>query len=233
MLEIAPPIALTPLTTPLDLAQRVYDALLQAICNGEIKSGEKITQEAVAQMLGVSRQPVLQALRQLESEGLLQDSPNKKGMQLVPLDAHFVSQLYTVRATLDALASRCAGAIPRPDLREHGYMLLKTGRTAAQHGDLAGLVDTDLLFHQFIYQAANNAVLDQTARLHWHHTRRVMSTYLQMPTSFKTIWNEHQAILEAVIKGQARLAEKLSKQHALNSVEFIFSKWSHDYATER
>ena len=79
------PLALSPLDAPLDLVQRSYDAVLDAICNGEIAAGEKITQEWLAQSLGVSRQPILQALRMLEKDGLIRSTPNKKGVEIVAL----------------------------------------------------------------------------------------------------------------------------------------------------
>ncbi len=214
---------LIPLLNNPDLVSRVYDAVLEAICSGEIAAGDRVTQEAIAAMLAVSRQPVLQALRMLEKDGLIRSTPNKKGMELVPLDAQFVSHLYSVRSTLDALASKTTASIPRPDLRDAGYQLLKRGRIAAQDGNLNQLVLADLAFHQFIYQASGNSFLQQSSTLHWHHTRRVMSHYLRMPTSFRSVWNEHQAILDAIIKGESREAEKLSRQHALNSIDFLFA----------
>jgi DNA-binding GntR family transcriptional regulator len=214
---------LIPLLNNPDLVSRVYDAVLEAICTGEIAGTDRITQEAIAAMLGVSRQPVLQALRMLEKDGLLRSTPNKKGMELVPLDAQFVSHLYSVRSTLDALAAKSTASIPRPDLRDEGYQLLKQGRIASQEGQLNQLVLADLAFHQFIYKASGNPFLEQSSTLHWHHTRRVMSTYLRMPASFRNVWNEHQAILDAIIKGESREAEKLSRQHALNSIDFLFA----------
>lgn len=214
--------SLVPLSSNIDLVQRVYDAMLDAICSGEIGPDERLTQEAVAARLGVSRQPVLQAIRLLEKDGLIDSQANKKGFSVSALNATSVSQLYLVRAVLDALAAKSAAAVPRPDLRDDGISLLKRGRVAAQEGDLKALVLADLAFHQFIYAATGNPILVQTAQLHWHQTRRVMSTYLRNPTAFRSVWNEHQAILEAIVKGDARLSERLSRQHALDSVEFLF-----------
>ncbi len=214
--------SLIPLSSNLDLVQRVYDAMLDAICSGEIGPSERLTQEVVAQMLGVSRQPVLQAIRLLEKDGLIQSLPNKKGFGVVALTATSVSQLYMVRAALDSLAAKGAGAVPRPDLRDAGFALLKSGRIAAQNSDLKALVLADLAFHQFIYAACANPILIQTAQLHWHQTRRVMSHYLRDPSSFRGVWNEHHAILDAIVKGEARLAERLSRQHALDSIDFLF-----------
>ena len=214
--------ALGTLNAPSDLVQRSYDAILDAICNGEILAGEKVTQEWLAQSLGVSRQPILQALRLLEKDGLVQSTPNKKGVEIVALDAPFVSHLYTVRSCLDALAAKSAAALPRPDLREAGIALLRAGKTAIQTGDLPAIVRADIAFHRFIYEASGNRVLVQTGSTHWQQTRRVMSRYLKTPGSYRGVWIEHQAILDAIVKGDARAAAKLAKDHALNAVDFLF-----------
>ena len=55
-----------------------------------------------------------------------------------------------------------------------------------------------------------------------------MSTYLRMPATFRGVWSEHQAILDALVAGNARLAEKLSREHALSSIDFIFNQWQQD-----
>jgi DNA-binding GntR family transcriptional regulator len=214
--------SLIPLSSNIDLVQRVYDAILDAICSGEIGQDERLTQEALASRLGVSRQPVLQAVRLLEKDGLIRGLPNKKGIEIVALNATSVSQLYMVRSVLDALAAKSAAAVPRPDIRDAGFALLKTGRIAAQDGDIKALVFADLAFHQFIYTACGNPILYQTAQLHWQQTRRVMSSYLRSANAFRGVWNEHQAILDAIVKGESRLAERLSRQHALDSVDFLF-----------
>ncbi len=195
------------------LVERTYRALLDAIVAGEIAPGERHTQEALAERLGVSRQPVLQALLLLRSQGLVKDEPNRRGVEVVPLTAAFVQHLYGVRGALDALAARSAAYRPRPELREPGAALIRAGRAAAAAGELRAMVDADVAFHRFLYDAAHNPVLVETAEVHWLHTRRAMATYLRQTVSLRAVWNEHLAILNAVVRGDARLAERLAHEH--------------------
>jgi len=95
-------------TTP-DLADQVYRALLDAISEGSLAPGQRITQEELAEQLAVSRQPVMQALRLLKKDGLIEDAPGR-GVQVTPLDSAWVGHLYEVRGALDALAARLAEA---------------------------------------------------------------------------------------------------------------------------
>ena len=195
------------------LVERTDRALLDAIVAGELAPGERHTQEALAERLGVSRQPVLQALLLLRSQGLVKDEPNRRGVEVAPLTAAFVQHLYAVRGALDALAARSAAHRPRPELREPGMALVRAGRAAAAAGETRAMVDADLAFHRFLYEAAHNPVLAETAEVHWHHTRRAMAAYLRQPVSLRTVWNEHVAILNAVVRGDSRLAERLAREH--------------------
>lgn len=195
------------------LVDRTYATLLDAIVSGELAPGERYTQDALAERLGVSRQPVLQALLLLRSQGLVKDEPGRRGVEVAPLTAAFIQHLYSVRGALDALAARSAAHRPRPELREPGLALVRAGRAASDSGDTRALVDADLAFHRFLYEAAHNPVLAETAEIHWHHTRRAMAAYLRQPVSLRTVWNEHLAILNAVVRGDARLAERLAREH--------------------
>src|SRR3954469_18388783 len=88
-----------------DLVDRVYRSLLDAISDGSLAPGERLTQEDIAQQLAVSRQPVLQALRLLKRDGFVQDAPGR-GLQVAALDPQWIRHLYEVRGALDALAAR-------------------------------------------------------------------------------------------------------------------------------
>src|SRR5205085_5785009 len=90
-----------------DLVDRVYRSLLDAISDGSLHPGQRITQEEIAHQLAVSRQPVLQALRLLKKDGFVQDAPGR-GLLVAPLDPQAIRHIYQVRGALDALAARLA-----------------------------------------------------------------------------------------------------------------------------
>ena len=88
-----------------DLTEQVYQRLSDAICNGDLVPGARLTQEELAASLDVSRQPVLQALRLLRKDGFVIDA-GRRGMMVAPLDPRAIAQIYQVRAVLDGLAAR-------------------------------------------------------------------------------------------------------------------------------
>lgn len=214
------------------LVERAYRALLDAIVSGELAPGERHTQDALAERLGVSRQPVLQALLLLRRQGLVKDEPGRRGVEVAPLSAAFIQHLYLVRGALDALAARCAAYRPRPELREPAMALIRAGREAVAAGVIRPMVEADLAFHRFLYEAAHNPLLVETAEVHWHHTRRAMATYLRQSVSLRAVWSEHLAILNAVVRGDARLAERAALEHCQGSALTMMKQvFEHDPPT--
>jgi DNA-binding GntR family transcriptional regulator len=191
-----------------DLTEQVYQRLLNAICEGELPPGSRITQEECAASFNVSRQPVLQALRALKKDGLVVDA-GRRGIMVTPLDAQTVAQIYEVRTALDALAARLAaqrGAQLDP-------ALIARGREAARGKRTGPMIEADEAFHRAIYEASGNPFILQSAAHHWPHIRRVMGLAVGMPDNRDPVWDEHQAILRAINEGRAEEAERLSLKH--------------------
>ena len=192
-----------------DLVERVYANLLDAISDGTLAPGARITQEDIADQLAVSRQPVLQALRLLRKDGFVLDAPGR-GVLVAPLDVTKLVQIYQVRSTLDALAAKLAA--------KARYMmdpqLIRNGRLVARGSDVQAMMTADAAFHSAIYAASGNPLIAQTAQTHWHHIRRAMGAVLQLSTMRESIWDEHEAIAKAIALGDESTAENLIRQHA-------------------
>ena len=194
-------------STP-DLVEQVYASLLDAISDGTLAPGARITQEEIAAQLAVSRQPVLQALRLLRKDGFVLDAPGR-GVLVAPLDVNTLVQIYQVRSTLDALAAQLAA-------KSHavlGAQLITEGRLAARGTDIKAMMTADAAFHTAIYAASGNPLIAQTAKTHWHHIRRAMGAVLQVSTMRESIWDEHEAIAKAIAHGNVTQAETLIRQH--------------------
>ena len=197
-----------------DLVERVYRRLADAISDGSLAPGQRITQEDIAQQLAVSRQPVLQALRLLKRDGFLQDAPGR-GLQVAALDAQWIRNVYQVRGALDALAARLA-AQRRFTLAP---ALLQAGRRAARGANVAAMIEADLAFHVALYRAAGNPLIEESAQLHWRHLKRVMGAVLQQLRQREQVWDEHQAIAEAIAAGHADEAARLIEEHSRHASE--------------
>ena len=196
------------LATP-DLVEQVYTRLLDAISDGSLAPGQRITQEEIAAQLAVSRQPVLQALRLLKKDGFVCDAPGR-GLLVAPLEPEWIVKVYQVRGALDALAARLAAA---KRLRIDPTLLAQ-GRKAARGRNVKAMIDADLAFHDAIYRASGNDLIAQAAHAHWRHLRRVMGAVLQQSVQREALWDEHAAIADAIAGGDGDRAADLITGHA-------------------
>lgn len=192
-----------------DLTEQVRERLLDAICDGELPPGARLTQEDLALRFDVSRQPVLQALRLLKKDGFVIDA-GRRGLMVAPLDAALILQVYEMRAVLDGLAARKA-AIAGAKL---DTAIIAQGRKAVASNRIVAMIDADTRFHSLIHEASGNPLLPRAADLHWRHIRRAMGAVLQSSRVRDVVWNEHEAILAAIAAGDADRAEALARRHA-------------------
>ena len=200
--------ALLRLESAPDLVERVHAALSDAIASGALAPGERIRQEDVAERLAVSRQPVLQALRLLKKDGLVQDAPGR-GVVVAPLEPEWLAHLYAVRGALDSLAAKLAAerrAVLDP-------ALLADGRRAAAAGDIRAMIAADLAFHRAIYEASGNPFIARSAEPLWLQLSRAMGAVLAHATQRDALWNEHERIARAIARGDGERAAHLIDDH--------------------
>lgn len=210
-----------------DYVDEVYKVLLDAISEGSLPPGARITQEEIAEQLAVSRSPVLQALRLLKKDGLVQDAPGR-GLLVTPLDATWIAHVYEIRGALDSLAAGLAAGLGA----KLDKALMTKGRKASRGNDVRAMIDADWAFHSAIYRASGNPLIAETAHLHWVHLRRVMGAVLQSPAQRKSVWDEHAAIFDAILAGDATAASELSNLHARRARENLVARLSEVLADE-
>ena len=112
-----------------------------------------------------------------------------------------------------------------------GQQLIAAGQAAVASGETGQLVDADIAFHRFIYDVADNALLSETAEVHWLHTRRTMATYLRGIDTLQSVWDEHASILSAIAGGDAITAERLAREHCEHSAFMLRDALQHTHLT--
>lgn len=194
------------------LVDQVYEAILSQIMDGKFGPDARLVQEELAENFGVSRQPVQQALLLLRTQGILTQAPGR-GLMVSALDTKRVRDLYEVRGVLDGLASAKAAERGSAAARAEGAQYIESGLAAVESKSIAKLVNADMDFHFFIYRLSGNPHIAETCAPHWSYFRCVMGAVLLDGETPGDIWNQHQAILEAIIDGDAVRAEQLSRHH--------------------
>ena len=200
------------------LTDRVYREILDAICEGELPAGARVNQDELAAKLNVSRQPIVQALALLKVQGFVRET-GRRGVVVAPLDTGNIRHLYELRSALDGAACRGAALRGSADAKAWGPALIKEGRAAVASGSVKRMIEADMRFHRFLYDLSGNPMIAETAALHWQHVRRLMGGYLRQYRARDSVWDEHEAILAAIMRGDAVEAEAAARRHADGAAE--------------
>ncbi len=195
-------------------APRVRDLLEEAILEGDLKPGERLRAEALAQRFGTSRTPVREALLQLEAQGLVDVEPNR-GAVVRTFDRDDLQDLYELRALLEPHAAALAATrISEADIE----------RLEALCEDEDQIVANEA-FHRIILEAA------QSPRL-----QVAMRAATGIPRAFRSIfWHDertkheslicHRRLVSAFGARDAQLAEATMRMHILGALAFLEETW--------
>ncbi len=208
---------LTPQPT---IVEQAYRAILEAICEGRLEPGERLTQESVAAKLSVSRQPVGQALLLLKQQKFVTEA-GRRGLMVAPLDRDFMRWIYELRLGIDPLAAALAAQHARHADRARGRALIARGHRAVRDASIATLIAADMEFHMLIYEMSGNRLFTDVMGQLWNHLRRAMREVLQHRDYRKQVWTEHEQMLRAISERNAESAAALARAHLANAAQSV------------
>lgn len=201
------------ITTRVD---QVYTMIRDSICDCTLQPGTHLVQEDLAAELGVSRQPVQQAMLLLKADGLVIESGGR-GLHVAPMDPETIEYNYQIRIQLDRLAARLVAqrarepqaAAFRARLEKQGRALVQVGQSAQRRSDAAQAVALDVEFHGLIYEFSGNPLISKAASPHWNFLRRVMVNVLLHAGRGETVWAEHERILQSLLEGKPGVEDEV------------------------
>jgi DNA-binding GntR family transcriptional regulator len=195
----------------------VYAELRRRILEGVVEPSSTLNQGQLAAELGVSTTPLREAIRRLESEGLVR-SVTHRLVVVASLDHDELVWLYEVREELDALAARLAATRHTDAEREQILAALEL---------IANATDGDALsrnrqFHATIYRACHNPVLVELLEALWDRSDRYRRSGDFLARDMGTL-GEHRAIAQAVLEGRPDDAGRLMREH-LQAAREVFER---------
>lgn len=196
----------------LPLRSVVEEELRRRITERELAPGSRIVEHTLAEDLGVSRNPVREAIRVLESEGFVANVP-RRGVVVADLDEASVRDLFMVRATLEGAAAGvaarrvAAGEVSAAILDD----ILTRAKQATSQGDLTAVSRLNAEFHGTVIELTGNQLLIAMVRPLMWRVRWVFS--LSAGQRAPHSWTEHLALAEAIASGDGPLAEQLAGEH--------------------
>jgi DNA-binding GntR family transcriptional regulator len=202
--------AIRPVQRPVPLRQSVYEALVELVVGGALPPGQHLVESGLARQLGVSRQPVREALHRLEAEGWIDLRPGQGAFVHVPTDRE-VDQLLDVRELLEGATARLAARAATPEAVATLRATWREGVAAVESGDVARTVAANNDFHAAVAEIAGNAVLAQLSEI---VGRRVRWYYRKVaPARGHESWSEHAELLAAIEAGDEDQAAALARVH--------------------
>lgn len=222
----APPLEDTPVrrlapVQPRTMVEQAAEAIVAAAARGAFLPGDRLVEAEIARDLGISRVPVREALRLLESQGIVVSTPYK-GMRLMQVTNRAVAELTRVRAALESLALREIVAAGGAEAR-----IAPARRAAALHeialsgGDPAATVAADIAVHGELCRISGNAVLHGI----WSGLARQLAVVLglaQGERSAPAIAGEYRRLLDALADGDAAGAQAALDAHLAWHERFDF-----------
>lgn len=204
--------------TPLRLA--VTDAIRDRIADGRYPPGSRLYEEAIADELGVSRNPIREAFQVLAAEGFIEIEP-RRGARVASIDGCRAAEIFEVRAALEGLVAELAATkgdkVAGKELEE----IFEAGAEAVADNRLDALPKLNTEFHERLAEMADNRLLaDLLAQLagvvRWIYAER-------LPQRVHGSWHEHSEIVQAVVGGDPILARRLAVAHVESARDAYFS----------
>jgi DNA-binding GntR family transcriptional regulator len=197
----------------LTLRESILETIRDAIVRGALKPGEKVAEPELADRFGISRTPIREAFRQLESEGYLTVIP-RKGAVVVSFSERDVEEFYAIKSILEGYAAR--QACEKLTQREIDKLRAINDKLAqlADEGDIKNFFKVHNDFHDLFVKAADNDKLLELITNLVGKFQRLRIASLSLPGRMRISVEEHSKIIEAFSRRDADGAEKLVRKNA-------------------
>ncbi len=197
----------------LTLREKILETIRDSIIAGVLKPGEKVAEPELAERFGISRTPIREAFRQLESEGYLQVVP-RKGAVVAAFSQRDVEEFYAIKSILEGYAARRACDKLTPREIEKLQAINDRLRNLAAEGDVKHFFKVHNSFHDLFVKAADNDKLTEMIGSLVGRFQRLRIASLSVPGRMEFSVMEHQKIIDAFKDKDAALAESLVRGNA-------------------
>ena len=211
----------------LPLRDVVFNTLRNAILTGELSPGERLMEIKLADKLGVSRTPIREAIRKLELEGLVVNTP-RKGAEVANISAEDLRDVLEVRRSLEVLAISLACEKMTEETLELLYENIDAFKHSIDAKATSDIASVDVTFHDIIYKSTGNNRLIQILNNISEQMYRYRFEYIKNKESWNRLVEEHMNIYEAIKNRDKELAVKSILLHIDNQERDIRKKMGFD-----
>jgi DNA-binding GntR family transcriptional regulator len=191
-------------------SELAYQRLRSALASGALKPGQRVMETEIADWLQVSRTPVRDALRRLESEGMLTVEP-RMGLVVASISRQAMLELYVMREVLEGTAARlCARHASDPEITELEELVKREARLQGNYPELAR---HNRLFHEAIHRGAHNRYLEKSLAAVNDTMHLLGPSQLLIPERARESQAEHAELFGHIRSHDADAAEAAARRH--------------------
>ncbi|HDS16260.1 MAG TPA: GntR family transcriptional regulator [Proteobacteria bacterium] len=210
------------------LREKIVEVLREAIIRQKIRPGERITELEVAERFGISRTPIREAFRQLESEGFLTIIP-RKGAIVSDIEEKDIRDFYEIKGILEGYAAR--RAVERMSDKDISRLEQFNAeiRDCAERQDVSGMTKAHNAFHELILESCGNRRIQQVVGGLVRQFLR-FRFYVASLVHVEDIMREHEAIVKAIRERDGVQAEACMKINAQLGLEVLLKEFAAGYS---
>ncbi len=202
------------------LREIVCENLRDAIKKGILEPGERLMEVQIADELGISRTPVREAIRKLEQEGYVIMMP-RRGTYVADVSESDIKEIFEIRSALESLATGLAARRIEQDEIEKLQNLLNEIEEYIAQGDMDKIVETDIKFHELLYQFSRNERLAAIISNLKEQLSRFRTLSMSYPGRLQETFEEHSEMVEAIADGDVSAARDAAEHHMERAEETL------------
>jgi len=208
------------------LRERILETIRDSILNGDLKPGEKVAEPELAERFGISRTPIREAFRQLESEGFLSVIP-RKGAVVAALSERDVQEFYAIKSTLEGYAAELACTnLTDKEIKKMETINQRLAQLA-DGSDVKSFYKTHQEFHEIFLKASNNGKLYELINQLGMKFNRLRMASMSVAGRMKISVSEHEKLLTAFRNKDCKTAEALVKKTAAIGGSILLESMAH------
>jgi DNA-binding GntR family transcriptional regulator len=209
------------------LVQTIVKNIEDRILSGELRPGERLTEQIMCDLLEVSRSPLREAFRILENQGFLKNRA-RKGVFVAKLNRKDAIDIYVIRANLESLATFLAVKRNGPTLLEDLRAFHEKMKKAVAGKDFAEYQRCNAQFHKTLISACGNDILAEMLERFDKQTMRYRLRILSSEGRVEESLKNHEALIRSIEAGDAAAAEKTRKEAILNNIALVEKTFDND-----
>ncbi len=209
------------------LREKILETIRDAILKGSLKPGERVSEPELAERFGISRTPIREAFRQLESEGYLVVIP-RKGAVVASLSARDIEEFYAIKIILEGFAARMAAdKLTEKDI-ERLEAINERLAQIAKEGDVKTFFRVHNEFHELFIKAAGNDKLFEMINQLVMKFKRLRLASLSQPGRMEISVEEHRNMIRAFRNHDGDRADRLVRHTATIGAEVLIQSMTQD-----